>query len=437
MLENSFGLIFFLKAPRHNKSNIRSVYFRITVDGIPKEASTRRQWDTERWNKKTERATGTKEDAKSLNFFLDSLTAKIHEIKSEIMYTGKPITSQKIMDHVMGRITPRARVLEEFQKHNDEMKALIGNGYTEATLERFNITKNHVTAFIKFKYNTSDFEFADLNFEFIKDFEFYLRTVRKCANNTTLKYISNFKKIVIRAIDKEIIIKDPFKNFKGKKTKIVKKPISAKELAELERREFSTDRLNTVRDIFVFQCYTGLAYIDAFQLQKADIKDGVDGNQWILSERQKTNSTARIPLLPKAIEILEKYKDHPVCIKRGTVLPVSSNQKMNEYLKEIAALCGFPFTLNTHMARRTFGSTVTLNNNVPINVVKEMLGHSSVKQTESYAITEQATIGREMTLLNKRLHPEKTEMSQEDLTALIRLENELELIKEKYKIPSS
>lgn len=434
MLENSFGLIFFLKAPRHNESNIRSVYFRITVDGIPKEASTRRQWDTERWNKKTERAAGTKEDAKSLNFFLDSLTAKIHEIKSEIMYSGKPITSLKIMDHVMGRMTSRAKVLEEFHKHNDEMKALIGNGYTEATLERFNITKNHVTAFIKFKYNADDFEFADLNFEFIKDFEFYLRTVRKCANNTTLKYISNFKKIVIRAIDREIIIKDPFRNFKGKKTKIVKKPISAKELAQLEVHQFSTERLNTVRDIFVFQCYTGLAYIDAFQLQRADIKDGVDGNQWILSERQKTNSTTRIPLLPNAIKILEKYKDHPLCLKRGTVLPVSSNQKMNEYLKEIASLCGFPFTLNTHMARRTFGSTVTLNNNVPINVVKEMLGHSSVKQTESYAITEQATIGREMTLLNKKLNPEKIEIEQEDLTALSKLEKEIEIIKAKYKI---
>lgn len=436
MLENSFGLIFFLKASR-NESNIRIVYFRITVDGIPKEASTRRKWDSERWNQKTERATGTKEDAKSLNFFLDSLAMKIHEIKAEIMYSGKPITAQKIMDHVMGRMTPRARVLEEFQKHNNELEALIGNGYTAATLERFNITKNHLTAFIKSKYNNSDIEFADLNFEFIKDFEFYLRTVRKCANNTTLKYISNFKKIVIRAIDKEIIIKDPFKNFKGKKTKIVKKPISAKELAELERREFSIERLNTVRDIFVFQCYTGLAYIDAFQLRKADIKDGVDGNQWILSERQKTNSTARIPLLPKAIKILEKYKDHPVCIKRGTVLPVSSNQKMNEYLKEIASLCGFPFTLNTHMARRTFGSTVTLNNNVPINVVKEMLGHSSVKQTESYAITEQATIGREMTLLNKKLNPDKIEIAQEDLTALSRLEKEIELIKEKYNISSS
>ncbi|WP_317172034.1 site-specific integrase [Flavobacterium pokkalii] len=199
-------------------------------------------------------------------------------------------------------------------------------------------------------------------------------------------------------------------------------------MAELEKHQFSIDRLNTVRDIFVFQCYTGLAYIDAFQLKRADIKDGVDGNQWILYERQKTNSTARIPLLPKAIKILEKYKDHPLCLKRGTVLPVSSNQKMNEYLKEIAELCGFPFTLNTHMARRTFGSTITLNNNVPINVVKEMLGHSSVKQTEAYAITEQATIGREMTLLNKKLKLEKTEISQEDLTTLNRLENEIKLI---------
>jgi integrase len=432
MLENSFGLIFFLKVPRH-ANNIRTVYFRITVDGIPKEASTRRQWDIERWNKRTERAIGTKEDAKSLNFFLDSLTTKIHDIKTEILYSGKPITSQKIMDHVMGRNSPRVKVLEEFQKHNDELEALVGNGYTGATLERFNITKNHVSTFIKFKYNADDFEFADLDLEFVKDFEFYLRSVRKCSNNTSLKYIANFKKIVIRAIDKEIIEKDPFKSFKGKKTKIVKKPISAKELAELEEHQFTIERLNVVRDIFVFQCYTGLAYIDTYQLTSADIKDGVDGKPWIISERQKTNSTAKIPLLPHAVKILEKYKNHPVCIKRGTLLPVYSNQKMNGYLKEIAVLCGFPFSLNTHMARRTFGSTVTLNNNVPINVVKELLGHSSVKQTEAYAITEQATIGREMSLLNQKLNPQTTDISLEDLTMLEKLEKEIQLIKNKYK----
>ncbi|WET03337.1 site-specific integrase [Flavobacterium sp. YJ01] len=435
MLENSFGLVFFLKIPR-KESKIRTVYFRITVDGIPKEASTKRKWDITRWDQKGERAVGTKEDAKSLNFFLDSLTIKINEIKTEMMYSGKSISAEKIMDQILGRTAPKIKVLEEFQKHNDEMKALLGKGYAKGTLDRFTITKNHLTAFIQFKFKNEDVEFADLNLEFVKDFEFYLRTVRDCSNNTTLKYIANFKKIVIRAIDKELITKDPFKNFKGRKTKLVKKPLTTQELYELERHYFTTDRLNVVRDVFVFQCYTGLAYIDAYQLKKTDIKEGIDGNLWIMSERQKTNSTTNVPLLPQALKIIEKYKDHKLCIQRGTVLPVSSNQKMNEYLKEIAILCGFPFTLNTHIARRTFGSTVTLNNNVPINVVKELLGHASVKQTEAYAITEQATIGREMSLLNRKLNKTEKKISKPDLAVLSRLEKEIQAIKKKYNISS-
>ncbi|WDF58083.1 site-specific integrase [Flavobacterium sp. KACC 22758] len=435
MLENSFGLVFFMKITSNDK-RIRTVYFRITVDGIPKEASTKRKWEYSRWDQKTERAVGSKEDAKSLNFFLDSLTIKINEIKTEMLYSGKHITAEKIMDQILGRTAPKIKVLEEFQKHNDEMKALLGKGYAKGTLDRFTITKNHLTAFIKFKFKKEDVEFADLNLEFVKDFEFYLRTVRDCSNNTTLKYIANFKKIVIRAIDKELITKDPFKNFKGRKTKLVKKPLTTQELYELERHYFTTDRLNVVRDVFVFQCYTGLAYIDAYQLKKSDIKEGIDGNLWIMSERQKTNSTTNVPLLPQALKIIEKYKEHKLCIQRGTVLPVSSNQKMNEYLKEVAVLCGFPFTLNTHIARRTFGSTVTLNNNVPINVVKELLGHASVKQTEAYAITEQATIGREMSILNKKLNKTEPKMSKPDLAVLSRLEKEIQAIKKKYNISS-
>jgi integrase len=436
MLESSFGLVFFLKMSR-NEGKIRTVYLRITVDGIPKETSTKRKWDSTRWDQKTERAIGNKEDARILNFFLDSLILKINEYKTEIMYSGKPLTSQKIMDYILGNTTSRVKVLEEFQKHNDEMNALLGKGYAKGTLDRFTITINHLKSFIRLKFNAYDLEFSDLNLEFIKDFEFYLRSVRNCSNNTTLKYIANFKKIVIRAIDNEVILKDPFKNFKGRKTKMIKKPLSSPELYELERHYFTTERLNVVRDVFVFQCYTGLAYIDAYQLKKTDIKKGIDGNSWIMSERQKTGSSTNVPLLPQALKIIEKYKVHPVCLQRGTVLPVSSNQKMNEYLKEIATLCGFPFTLNTHMARRTFGSTITLNNNVPINVVKEMLGHASVKQTEAYAITEQSTIGREMSMLNKRLNKKSPVMSGSDLDLLIRLENEIKAIKKKYNISSS
>ena len=433
MLEGSFGLVFFLKIPR-NESKIRTIYLRITVDGIPKETSTKRKWDISRWDQKLERAIGSKEDAKSINLFLESLTLKINEYKTENMYNGKIITAQKVMDYILGKNAARVIVLEEFQKHNDEMTALLGKGYAKGTLDRFTITINHLRAFIRLKFNAEDLEFSDLNLEFIKDFQFYLRSVRNCSNNTTLKYIANFKKIVLRAIDNEVILKDPFKNFKAKKSKIIKKPLSTQELYELERHYFSTDRLNVVRDVFVFQCYTGLAYIDVYQLKKTDIKVGVDKQSWIMSKRQKTGSATNVPLLPQALKIIDKYKDHPLCMQRGTVLPVASNQKMNEYLKEIALLCAFPFTLNTHMARRTFGSTVTLQNNVPINVVKEMLGHSSVKQTEAYAITEQVTVGREMALLNKRINKTDPVMCESDLAILTRLEKEIKKIKQKYHL---
>ncbi|WP_339655812.1 site-specific integrase [Flavobacterium frigidarium] len=433
MLESSFGLVFFLKIPR-NESKIRTVYLRITVDGIPKETSTKRKWDISRWDQKLERAIGTKEDAKSINMFLESLTLKINEYKTENMYNGKVITAQKVTDYILGKNAARVKVLEEFQKHNDEMTALLGIGYAKGTLDRFTITINHLRAFIRLKFNAEDLEFYDLNLEFIKDFQFYLRSVRNCSNNTTLKYIANFKKIVLRAIDNEVILKDPFKNFKAKKSKIIKKPLSTQELYELERHYFSTDRLNVVRDVFVIQCYTGLAYIDVYQLKKTDIKVGVDKQSWIMSEKQKTGSATNVPLLPQALKIIDKYKDHPLCMQRGTVLPVASNQKMNEYLKEIALLCAFPFTLNTHMARRTFGSTVTLQNNVPINVVKEMLGHSSVKQTEAYAITEQVTVGREMALLNKRINKTDPVMCESDLAILSRLEKEIKKIKQKYHL---
>ncbi len=431
MLENSFGLTFFLKTPR-KKNNIRFIYLRITVDGIPKESSTKRKWDMKRWDQKAERATGNKEDARALNFFLESLVTKINNYRTGLLNTEETITSQKIMDFVLGKIAAKAKVLEEFQLHNDEVLALVPREYAIGTHERFEIAKSHVGKFIRFKYDREDLEFRELDYEFIKDYEFYLKTVKNCNNNTALKYIANFKKIVLRAIDKDIIPKDPFKRFKRKKTKTNKKPLSAEELLILENHQFLTQRLSVVRDVFVFQCYTGLAYIDVFQLKNSDIRTGIDGQRWIMTSRQKTGSETNVPLLPKAIEIMEKYKEHPTCLKRDSVLPVSSNQKMNEYLKEIATLCGITATLNTHKARRTFGSTVTLRNGVPIHVVKEMLGHQSVRQTEEYALTEQESVGKEMQELRNRLHKEPSMEKEDGLTMLERLEKEIIALKKKF-----
>lgn len=297
------------------------------------------------------------------------------------------------------------------------------------TYERYVTARQHIAEFIKLKYKRDDLEFRELNYEFIIDYNFYLRTVRGCNNNTALKYIANFKKIVLRAVAKEIIPADPFKLFKGKKTKPNKKPLTSEELSVLEKKVFTTERLSVVRDIFVFQCYTGLAYIDVYQLKHSEIQTGIDGNLWIMKKRQKTFSESNIPLLPKAIEIMERYKDDPLCMERGTVLPVRTNQKMNEYLKEIADLCGINSSLNMHKARRTFGSTVTLNNGVPINVVKEMLGNQSVKQTEEYALTEQKTIGNEMKVLRQKLFAPINKELDSEPNPVERIEKELQLLK--------
>lgn len=426
MLETSYGLNFFLKSPK-KQSDLRYIYLRITVDGIPKEASTKRKWQASRWNQKSERATGTKEDTKALNFFLDSIKRKVDDYKIQLINRNIPITSQHLIDFILGNTKANTKVLEEFQKHNEEILALVGKGeYSKGTYDRYVTARLHVQQFINLNYRVTDLEFRQLNYEFIKDFDFFLRTIRNCQNNSAIKYIANFKKIVFRAVSKDIIDSDPFKLYKTKKVAVKKKPLTPLELYTLENKVFESERLDLVRDIFIFQCYTGLAYVDVRQLQNSEIKIGIDNKKWIISSRQKTNSTTNIPLLSKAIEILEKYKDHPTCKKNNVVLPVKSNQKMNEYLKEIATLCNISDNLTTHKARRTFGSTVTLNNGVPMHVVKEMLGHQSIKQTEEYALTEQETISREMNILQNKILSKSFINNNDPLILLKKITDEIQ-----------
>jgi len=416
MLEKQLSINFFLK-PNREKSDLRGVYLRITVDGIRKETSLSHKWDIKRWNQKAGRANGAKEDAKTLNYLLDTIVSKITKYKLELLSNEEPITASVLMDYIQGKGTSKAKVLEEFQKHNDEVFKLVPKEYAIGTHERYVTARSHVAEYIRYVYGKEDIEFRELNYEFVLGYEHYLKTIRACSNNTAIKYISNFKKIVLRAVAKGIIPSNPFVQYKPKKTKLNKKPLSKEELSILENKEFTNEKLSTVRDVFVFQCYTGLAYIDVFQLKKSDITKDEEGNLWIRTNRQKTDANITIPLLPKAIEIMEKHKDHPACIGKDVVLPVRSNQKMNEYLKEIASLCEIS-ELNTHKARRTFGSTVTLGNGVPIHVVKEMLGHHSVKQTEEYALTEEESIKTEMQILKGKLE-EKANKPTDSFTDLL------------------
>jgi site-specific recombinase XerD len=231
-------------------------------------------------------------------------------------------------------------LLQIFQQHNDEVKNLIGKDFSASTLERYKTSYDHTKSFIMWKYRVEDMDIKKLNFEFVAQYEFWLKSVRNCSHNTAIKYIANFRKIVNRCIRNGWLNRDPFIGFKMTKKEVIPEFLTEHEIKLVAEKTFVSDRLDNVRDIFLFCCYTGLAFADVKKLMMSEIRLGVDGNKWIFTQRQKTETSTRIPLLPSALTILNKFKDHPSCITSGKALPVLSNQKYNGYLKEIADICG-------------------------------------------------------------------------------------------------
>ena len=404
-MEKSFGLLFYLKKPKNFKEGQRPVYLRITVNGISSEICTKRKCDYGDWNNTAGRMEGKTEFAKSLNSYLDVLQRKVYEARKNLVENEHPVTSDNIKTLLLGKeiSVHQYMLMLIFKHHNEQMAALVGSEYAPGTLERYTTSYNHTKSFLEWKYKISDMDISRLNYEFISEYEFWLKSVRKCDHNTTMKYLSNFRKIVKRCLLNGWLQKDPFMGFKMPKREVERIALTEMELQIMASNTFSIERLTLVRDIFLFSCYSGLAYSDVKKLRRSEIIIGVDGEKWIISKRQKTDVTARIPLLPPALVILDQYLNHPACLLEGRILPVLSNQKMNAYLKEIADLCGIIKNLTYHIARHTFATTVTLSNGVPIETVSKMLGHRNLKTTQHYAKILDIKISADMKQLRTRL----------------------------------
>ncbi len=312
---------------------------------------------------------------------------KVYELLKQLVESNEPVTAENIKTLLQEREIHKNRymLMEVFKHHNDQMAALVNQEYAPGTLDRYETSYRHTQSFLKWKYKLNDIEIDNLNYEFITEYEFWLKGIRKCGHNTTMKYLTNFKKIVLRCLKNGWLQKDPFLGFNMAKREVERTALTEHELERLSNVRFSIERLEIVKNIFLFSCYSGLAYADVQKLNRSEIRIGIDGEKWIFTKRQKTDVSSRIPLLPAALEIINRYEEHPQCIDKNRVLPVLSNQKMNSYLKEIADACGINKNLTYHIARHTFATTVTLSNGVPIETVSKMLGHRNIKTTQHYA----------------------------------------------------
>jgi len=405
-MKSNFHLLFYLRKQKNFKGGPMAIYMRITVNGKRADMSAGRECDPAKWNSQAGRAIGTKEETRALNNYLDSLQTKIRNAHQALIDTNQRITTESLQNQFNGKAEKSRYLMQLFTEHNAKVKALIGNGFEANTLKGYNTSEKHLTAFLQKEYGKTDIEISQLDYAFITGFEFYLKAECKCSGVSAAKYIKHLKKIVNHCIANSWLTINPFVNYKSTAKAKERTYLTQSELDSIANKKLSIERLQQVRDIFVFCCYTGLSYADVKKLKRSEIAIGMDGERWIFTSRQKTDTSSRIPILPVALEILDRYQDHPQCENKGLLLPVLSNQKMNAYLKEIADLCDIVKHLTFHLARHTFATTVTLSNNVPIETVSKMLGHTNIKTTQHYAKVLDLKVSHDMALLKLKYAPQ-------------------------------
>ncbi len=418
-MSTTVSVSFYLRASRAKANGKAPIFMRATLGRDHFDSNTKLFINPEHWSGEFGKVKATSAEASKMNELFDSFRLKVFDHQRELIAAGKALTIQAIKEKWVGKsATVRPRMLLEiFENHNEQMKVLIGQEFSPLTYERYVTSKKHTHSFIKWKYGIDDINIQDLVFEFITEYEFWLKSVRKCDHNTTIKYLSNFKKIVNICIKNGWLQRNPFFGYKMTKREIERPYLTKEEIEIIASKKFSVPRIAQVRDIFLFSCYTGLAYADVKKLSRSEISTGIDGDKWIFTHRQKTETATRVPLLPVAQAILVKYSEHPQCLNEGRLLPVLSNQKMNGYLKEIADLCGITKKMTTHTARHTFATTVTLTNGVPIETVSRLLGHKNLKTTQHYAKILDVKVSEDMKVLKDVFKPAEPESNVQAASA--------------------
>jgi site-specific recombinase XerD len=413
-MNTSVSILFYIKRAKVNNLGVCPIYTRVTVNAKRFEFSTNKSINPDKWSSEGSKVKGTNEEARTINSHLDYLKNQVLEAEKRLFKKDIKITSENLKYELFGLTETKRMLVPIFQDHNNKIKELIGKEYAPGTLERYTTSLKHTIEFMQWKYNISDIDITKIDHAFITDYEFWLRSVRNCANNTAVKYLKNFNKIIKLCLANDWLDKNPFANYKSKVKEVERVYLTEEEIQSIIEKDFKTERLSLVRDIFLFSCFTGLAYIDVKNLTKSHISYGIDGEKWIFTHRQKTESASKIPILPVTQMIIDKYENHPQSNNEDKLLPILSNQKMNAYLKEIASVCEIEKELTFHIARHTFATTVTLTNGVPIESVSKMLGHKNLRTTQHYAKVLDRKVSEDMKLLKDKFVFRETAMKKSE-----------------------
>ncbi|TFD93778.1 site-specific integrase [Dysgonomonas capnocytophagoides] len=402
MKQKSFHVLFFLKKNKIKANGEAPISMRITVDKRFCEMFIRRSTLVENWDQTKGKLKTKDKLSTEINMYIDTVRAKVQNIHRQLEADNLEISAKEICSRFCGVEEKQKTLIEVFEEHNKEIKQLEGKGYAQKTIIRFEGTVRYLKEFLKKEYKKPDINLKDIDLPFIQKFDTFLKTEKNCAQNTAITRLKQVKKIMRIAYSNDWIQKDPFMTYRFKFEETNIEFLTQEELNSIIQKEFSIERLSTVKDIFLFQCFTGLAFSDIEQLKSEHLLKDNNGSLWIRKNRQKTNNMCNIPLITAAKVLIDKYANHPGCIEKNVLFPVPTNQRMNSYLKEIADLCGITKKLSTHVARHTAATIVFLANKVSLENVAKILGHSNVRTTQHYAKVLDSSIMRDMQEVDKQ-----------------------------------
>ncbi|MDD2382144.1 MAG: site-specific integrase [Mariniphaga sp.] len=403
---------FFIKKSKPSVNGKVPIYFRIRCRSQVVEVATGRGINQREWDKLLRRSNAKTEEAAILNNFLDDIENEIRRYINYLIENGEDVNVFVLKKKLKGETENHKMLLHVFQENNELIKQELGYKYSQSTVNQYEVTYKRLKEFIRKRYLRNDMEIDKLDISFIRNFDIYLRTKYQLKANTIAKCLKQLNKVVRYAIDLRYVNMNPFAGYKITYNKTDRGYLTPAELLRLEETDLNSRRLDRVRDVFVFVCYTGLAYKDLERFNKSFIQKGIDGRNWLIFKRAKTDIEARIPILPKAQAILDKYCNDTECIIRRKMLPVLSNQRMNSYLQEIAPLCDIEKRVTMHIGRHTFATTVTLVNGVPIETVQKMLGHQDLSTTQIYARIIDEKISQDMNSLFEKMGNNHKDQSQ-------------------------
>ena len=392
MERSSFSILFSIRESKARKNGNTPIEVTITINGERRSFSTGKQVKVTSWDKNKQLVKGKDEEAASLNNYLKAVKAKLYEKEAELLGRGFVITAQLLYDAYFDKVEclKEKSLLSILEEHNAEHKAMVGKTVAPATYWVFEYTERLLKEFIQSKYQRNDLYLRELNLSFIQGFHSFLLSEKKMGQNSSTKHLKFLKKLLNLAVSNFYISYNPVNAYKVEREPVEIDFLNEEELRKVINFDTPIPRFERAKDMFLFGCFTGLSYIDIKTLTTAHFEKDATGRIWIKKRRVKTGVLSRIPLLPIAKLILDKYKGG------DKLLPIQDPADINKYLKDIAILCNIKKRITFHTSRHTFASTVTLANNISLEVVSKMLGHTNTRMTTHYAKLIDRCIGDEM-----------------------------------------